>query len=304
MHSSGAPSVAYRLAILAVLAILVASSVPVAAQSSQPPSGALLTPLALGDNAIGQALQLVQAPLRFIDGDVNGVPTTDEPAYWDLDDSNSVSVGDLRLRAFRTHPAGAAVAVTDNDAGRLLTGSAAWFGAASGAWYADLDASRSVTVGDVRMADAISVVAGASDLGRGLDFPASGATPGRAAIADTDHDQRWDRGEAVYLDLDTASSPSQPTVSAGDLRLAARSAAASDPSVTNGSASGAAGPGGAEDPDGAGGADRGDASGSGGDGGWRAIDTILLLLALVNLVGLVFVYTRLRDGAPPRNPFK
>jgi hypothetical protein len=275
------------------LLVLAALALPAAAQ----PSSSLLVAVAQGDAATGQALVLVPAPLRFIDGDGNGRATTDEPAYWDLDDSNSVSVGDLRLRAFRTHPAGVSVAVTDNDAGRILTGGGAWFGSASGAWYADLDSSQSVTTGDVRMAGATEVAAGASELGRPLLFPAGAATPGRAAIADTDHDTRWDHGEAAYLDLDNANAPSLPTVSVGDLRLAYMAA------PSGGSSSGSAA-GGAVEPD-----DEGAQSGQGGAGGsggssWGTPETVLLILGLVNLVGLAFVYTRLRDGGAPRNPFK
>jgi hypothetical protein len=286
-----------HLRTFAVLLVAAALALPAAAQPSSATSPALLVPVGLGDPSIGSALVLVPAPLRYIDGDGNGRATTDEPAYWDLDDSNSVSVGDLRLRAFRTHVAGAAVVIMDNDAGRTLTGSGAWFGAASGAWYADLDSSQSVTVGDVRMAGATEVAAGATDLGRAMSFPASAATPGRAAIADADHDQRWDHGEAAYLDLDNANSPSLPTVSAGDLRAGY----AGTPS--GGSASGSAATGGS----GAGADDEGTPATQGGSGGgstWGTPETVLLILGLVNLVGLAFVYTRLRDGGAPRNPFR
>lgn len=282
-----------RALLLATTLLLLAVALPTVAQMGV--SGALLTPVALGDTAVGQPLLLLQGTLRYIDGDGNGVAAADEPAYWDIDDSNSANVGDLRLRAFRTHAAGTAVTVTDDDAGRALAGSSAWFGAASGAWYADLDASRSVTEGDVRMADASDVAPGASDLGRTLDFPASGAAPGRVAIVDADRDQRWDRGEAVYLDLDTASSPSQPTVSAGDLRLAYR-AASGQSGTMNGMADEQGGDGGGVQL--TGGEDDGDS------GGVRGLDVVLIVLGITNLLGLAFVYTRVRDGGRPRNPFK
>lgn len=244
-----------------------------------------------GDAALGQALSVVGAPIAFIDARVDQSPSTDEPLYWDLDDSHTVSVGDIRLRDFLGLAAGTEVLVSDLDAGRTLLAASAWFGATGGTWFADLDASRSVTAGDLRLGETASVVAdGSAEAGQPLAYPQGAQGQGTAALADLDGDRRRDAGEGLYLNLDTGVGP--PVVSLGDLRVVPVARAAGSQAPVGGSGGGGDG-------------DRPDASGAETEAStWGTPETVLLVLGLANLVGLAFVYTRLRDGGAPRNPFK
>lgn len=235
-----------------------------------------------GDAALGQSLSVVGAPITFIDAQVDQVANVDEPLYWDLDASNTVSVGDIRLRAFLGQAAGTEVRVSDLDTGRTLLATTAWFGTTGGNWFADLDASHSVTGGDLRLGETVSVVAaGSGEEGQPLAYPQGAQGPGTVALADLDGDRRRDAGEGLYLNLDTGVGP--PVVSLGDLRVVPAARPAASGQAASGGSSVA--------PE----ADKST---------WGTPETVLLVLGLANLVGLVFVYTKLRDGGAPRNPFK
>jgi hypothetical protein len=266
------------LAAAALLLLLLPASAAAAGAT------ALLVPTPFGDADVGQALLVRQAPIRFIDGNGDSKVGADEPAYWDLDDSNDVSVDDLRLRPFLGLLPGTAVAITDLDAGRKLAGSAGWFGAAGGHWYADVDGTATVTLGDLRLADATPVPATDPEAGRPVAFPPNAQPPGRASFVDSDRDAVRDHGEPVYLDLDAGGNPSQPTVSVGDLRLAYRAATAPDDGNDEGVLV------------------RTDVDDSAS--AWTPPVILAFLLGVANLVGLGAVYSLMRRTQRPRNPFK
>lgn len=276
-----------RLSALLVAALLLPLlAVPHVAAAGTP----ILAARQAGDSDLGRPLAAVNAPLRFIDGDGDNLPSIDEPAYWDLDDSSTVSVADLRLRPFLSLQAGTEVAITDADAGRDLKGASAWFGTAAGAWYADLDASRTVTPGDTRLGETATVVAAsAAEIGQPLALPQGAMGAGSIGLDDADSDRRRDRGEAVYIDLDTASTQGPPIVGIGDLRLM--------PLARPGSSGGSGAAGGNGASDGIGFAADGDS------GGLRGFDVVVLALLAINLLGLVYVVRVTRNGRP-RNPFK
>jgi len=279
-----------RLARHAAMLTLLLAWAPLAEAAD--PDPVVLQPVSAGDPSLGQALGTVNAPLAFVDAQVDQALGPTEPLYWDLDASSTVSAGDVRLRAFLGHDAGSAVAVPDLDVGRAVVASSAWFGATGGTWFADLDASRSVTPGDLRLDAAVDAVKDdAAERGQPLAYPQGGQGPGSVSLVDSDGDRRRDAGEGLYLNLDPGVGP--PVVSVGDLRIVPLSAKGS-----------AAGDG--DDvalDDGLDGYDTGGgADGGGGDGGVRGLDVVLLLLAAANLAGLAYVLRTRR--APPRNPFK
>lgn len=282
---------------LALLIALPLAAVPAASQST---AGPLVTPVALSSPDNGRALAAVNAPLGYLDGDVDLVVDADEPAYLDLDASGTVTVGDLRLAPFGTVPAGTEVAVADGDASRRLERASGWFGQSGTSWYADLDGTRTVTEADVRIDTAPQrVAAGSPERGQALSFPTTALLAGSVAIDDADRDGRHDRGEAAFLDLDTSARSGPPVAGAGDLRFTPSAVAAGEP-VSRAEFEDALRQLGVEaEP---GGGFTGAASGDAGEGGIRGLDIVLLVLAAANLAGLVVVLRSSRG--PPRNPFK
>lgn len=297
MASSRSPSIAHRAPAVATVALAVALALALAPVAAGAGPVQLLAAVQNGDGAIGHALTTLNAPLQFIDGDRDLKASPGEPAYWDLDDSTTVSVGDLRLRPYLAYGAGSLVQVTDHDTDRALYPSSGWFGSANGAWFADFDATKTVTAGDVRMASGAAVGSGDGDLGAALSFPQVAMPPGRIGLDDRDGDRRRDAGEDVYVDLDAGNVIGPALVGVGDLRQLAATTASSGSSASGGATAGAGGDG----SEGDGSTPPPEAPSS---GEWTAPVVLAVLLGLANLAGLVFVYSRLRGGGPPRNPFK
>jgi hypothetical protein len=263
-----------------------------------------LAALKAGDTDLNQPLTTFTAKVGYLDGNVNGSPDAaapDENVYLDLDGSTSVSYGDLRLTPFDTYAAGTVVDLANRDVGRALASVdySVWFAHAGESWYLDMDSSRTVSVGDVRMAATApgKVHAGDAALGTPLARP-DGARTGSLGW--------WGSGPrnptgALYVDIDIFSTGNGRT-SAGDLRLTPAGFAPDDAptraefeqaqhaGTQTVSASGSAAP---------------PASFGSAPSAWRALDWLLVGLAVLNLAGLVAVARRLEHlRGPPRNPFK
>lgn len=289
---------------LALAALAVAAlAFPAAAQS-----GGLATVVAQSDSGVQQQLQAMNTGLGYVDADGDARADgeePDEPVYLDLDGNRQVSYGDLRLTAIAGYPAGTSVAVGNQDLALPLAGLPGWFArtATGSAWFVDVDDSRSVSAGDVRLgATASRVRSSDSDLRAGLEAVQNQMPQGlRVGYLDLDSDGARDASEAVYLDLDVTGSPGIGKVTAGDLRLSP-----TGPGLDNG-------PTRAEFDQATG--KTSETGGSGSTGGvtivdresksdgsaWGMPETVLLILGLVNLAGLVVLYRR---GQRPKNPFK
>jgi hypothetical protein len=278
------------------LAALLALSIPVDAADL-----AVLVQVSAGASEIGRALTAMNVHVTFLDGDGDSVADADEPVYLDLDDNSVVTVGDLRLTSFGGYPAGTSVTVTNQDAGRALARSPGWFGSSGGHWYADLDGGKTVSDADVLLdGTPVRVAQGSPARGQALDYPSVALLAGSLGVDDLDHDGRHDAGEAAYLDLDTATRSGPPIVGTGDYRFVSQGPGLDD-TVTRAEFEQALAKAGVQQQNGS--YERTVVEHETGSS-WGTPETVLLLLGLVNLVGLVFVYTRLRDSGAPRNPFK
>ncbi|HEX2066757.1 MAG TPA: hypothetical protein VHI93_08095 [Candidatus Thermoplasmatota archaeon] len=250
------------------------------------------------DGEMGRMYQAGRAAVAFLDANLNGRPDTaapDEVVYLDLDGSGSASYGDLRLTAFDTYPAGSVVNQTNRDAGRpLALLHNAWFSQAGTAWVLDMDASSTLTVGDLRLQPMPAKVRAAEPgLGQPLARP-TGAQVG--AIAWTATGPR-DPANAFYVDMDRFTNGGD-RVSPGDLRITPLGLA-QDGAPTREEFEQAQRllmPASTED------AAQPPASIS--PAAWRALDWFVVGLGILNLVGLVAIARQLNQPRPPRNPFK
>ncbi len=120
----------------------------------------------------------------------------------------------------------------------------------------------------------------------------------RLGYLDLDSDNGRDAREPLIFDLDPNGSPGQGKATMGDLRLTP-SGAAVDDSVSRAEFEAALAAAGV-DATGAEPQRTPDADKS----TWGTPETLLAVLGLANLAGLAFVYTKLRAGGAPRNPFK
>jgi hypothetical protein len=235
--------------------------------------------------------------IGYMDANGNGRPDgTDpaEPVYFDLDGTHTVTYGDVRLSGFLHYAAGTWVNITNSDVGRVLVQPTGWFGTtALKAWVLDLDNSRSLTVGDLRM-DPFGTRVQAGETGS--IEPAQAQTSGTARVGhvDLDGDRARAAGEPIYLDTDPSLTAGSGRVSTGDMRLT--------PS----------GPGLDDAPTRAefdalqrrSGVDPATGTATSHDSGWHGPQLVLLALGLLDLAGVAYVYSLVRKGAPPHNPFK
>ncbi len=241
-----------------------------------------------GDPDSNQSLQTLHGAVAFLDANGNGKPDAsvpDEPVYLDLDGSNSVSYGDLRLTGYGPLASGTVVGVTDSDAGRALDLLPnAWFSTAGTTWILDVDGSRTISAPDIRFGDAPTRIGSTdSGLGQSLSRPASAQVGSLGFVGSGPRDILG----VVYVDLDSLTSGGgRATI--GDLRLhpagfaaPASSVNPSDPSASDGRLAPAQ------------------------DAGFRLLDGILVVLSLLNLAGLLFVVRSVNQlRGPPKNPFK
>ncbi|MEK6984792.1 MAG: hypothetical protein AABX89_00200 [Candidatus Thermoplasmatota archaeon] len=255
------------LVALAVVALLPATA-----------AAPFLSEVAGNDADINGSLSTVRAPFAFADANGNGrldnvAPT--EPIYVDLDGSNSVSYGDIRLAPFGSYAAGTRVDVTNRDVGRLLTATPGWFARATSVWIADLDNSQTATAWDVQFSTGSPTYLAAGDalIGQQLTAPAGNS---RSLAVTT--------SGGLFLDAESFTSGSG-RVSPGDLRITP-GPFASDDTPTPASSSGSS-------------------IVQANESGWRVLDGLLLVLTALNLVGLLFVVRTLTQlRGPPKNPFK
>ncbi|MFA5943244.1 MAG: hypothetical protein WC876_02120 [Candidatus Thermoplasmatota archaeon] len=261
-----------------------------------PAASAWADPAQANSPESGQVLSDLPAALAFIDGDGDGnadAATPDEPAYLDLDASQTVSYGDLRLTPFAGYPAGSMVDLANRDTTRVLSQTTGWLGVAQGAWYADLDGGGRLSAGDVRLDGATAgskASAATPGLGDSLLMPPMAASPrGHLDHVDADHDGRWAIGSPLFVDLD-----GDGRASTGDLRLAptgfgreegpspdemqaAHDAALAAAAAANAASTKASAP------------------------AWAGLGVLIGLMAAT---GVVWLYLRSRRPTAPRNPFK
>jgi hypothetical protein len=279
-----------RLAASTLVALALTLVVPAASAWASPADGS--------SPELGKAFADVTATLSFIDADGDGQPDAsapDEPVYLDLDGSQTVSYGDLRLTSFGPYPAGTLVDVANRDEARQLTTAGGWFGALGGAWYADLDGDSRLSEGDVRL-DGAAAGTKADDatpgVGQALRLPPMAASPrGHLDHVDADRDGHLAVGSPLFVDADGDGQ-----ASAGDLRLAnwgfgaesgpspAELAAARDAALAAAAVAKAS----AEEP----------------EPSWTVPQLLGVLIGLVAVAGVAHLYMRSRGPAAPRNPFK
>lgn len=248
------------------------------------------------DPTLGQPLSATTSALTFLDADGDAQPDSempDEPVYLDMDASRDVSFGDVRLTAYGAYPAFTLVDVTNRDTGRRLVVASGWLGVDDGRWSADLDGSRTTSVGDVRLdgdSPGTKLRLGHDGLGHRLESPASAVgITGQLDHVDANRDGRWGVGSALYLDVD-----GDRIVSAGDLRLtplgfgldAEPSPAEVEAALQVLAAAEAARAAAAEE-----------------EGGWATWQTATLLAAFAALAIVAIVVVRSRRTAGPRDPF-
>lgn len=169
-------------------------------------------------------VETILAPAGYVDANGNDafdLAEPDETMYLDLDDSGTVSFGDLRLNGFFSYAAGSAADYTNRDFGRVLEPARGWFARdAGGAWFFDADASRTVSLGDLRITGdqpGAKVGPGDAGLGAALAPVQESLTPAiRVGWNDVNGNQRRDLVEAVYLDVNVDRQ-----VTPGELRLRA-----------------------------------------------------------------------------------
>lgn len=268
------PTAMQRTLVAALFVALILAAAPVQGKS-EPFFGEVKA----GDGDVGVPFQSTHAPVAFIDGNGNGkadASDPDEPLYLDLDASGTVSHSDLRLTVFLGHGAGTLVDLADADAGRILTNSASAFLARSGStWWLDLAGNYAVDVGDLRLDASGPVKMHAGDAGLGTTLTVGGsAQTGFVSLTEgsTSH-------AVVYIDED-AYGNGGGHVTPGDLRFTAQTAT----SAASGPAASLVTP---------------------GESGWRLLDGILVVLAVLNLAGLLFVVRTVNQlRGPPKNPFK
>lgn len=301
---------AAALALLAVASLLA----PAAAQTAAHPLFAFVE---RGDADLGDATQARNAPVSFFDADGNGklgAAAPAEPVYLDLDDSRSVTYGDLRLTGIGPYTAGTLVDVPDQDIGRALNTVLGQFttkGASQ--WVIDNDADGKLTPGDLLLGTTVvRIVPGDAGAGQGLDeVPAQSLPRGVVNWIDANHDGRIQPGESVYVDADATGAAGAGRVSPGDLRITPTGFAVQAPAPV---ASVPATPGStAQSGDGLGATPSGAlATGSGSQAAAERtgllsnaspVEIILLVLVLVNVIGLVVVARRVA-AQKPKNPFK
>jgi len=264
------------------------------------PAHALATPVLAqvkaGDADINATLENFQAGIGYYDGNVNGHFDTvpDEPAYIDVDNSHSVSYGDLRLTAFAGHASGVSVLLADIDMGRpLAMPNNAWFlRTTDGSWAIDMDASSTLTAGDIVFPAGTPAKADAATPGLGGRLArVEGSQVGMLSSLHREHDA----DTVLYAEMDSFTTGAG-RVSAGDLRLTPAAAAAGAATTTGTAASGAMG-----GSDGA----AAPAAATSAPPAWRTLDWLLVGVGVLNLVGLVAVARMVNHlRGPPRNPFK
>lgn len=256
------------------------------------------------DAANGRILSTLTVTLGYVDANANGradPSSPAEPVYLDLDNSRTVTYGDVRLTPLGRYPAGSTVDVTNHDLHLTLVTPHGWVASTSqGAWLADLDANLQVSAGDVRLSGTFGehVDASAGDRGAGLQAVQQ-ATPtfSRVGYLDQDSDGRHDATEPLVFDLEPTGSAGSGRVSPGDLRLQPAGPGLDDgPSRAEFEALAAQGS--AED---SGSVTVVDDDPAGGRSAWGLPETVLLLLGVANLAGLAVLFRR---SARPRNPFK
>jgi hypothetical protein len=222
-----------------------------------------------------------RAALGFLDGNGDGhlqVANPAEPVYIDLDNSNSVTYGDIRLTAFTPYAAGTRVDLTNVDAGRPLASVTGWFAKGADGWVADLDGSGTLSVGDLRFIGEVprQAMPGDADLGLALTPLVGG------------HNFAMTTGGGLFLDVDV-SGTGGGRVSPGDARITPGPFAKDTPSTATGATTTIA-----PDP-----------LVKTTEGGWRLLDGILVALAILNLAGLLFVVRSVNQlRGPPKSPFK
>jgi hypothetical protein len=291
-----------RILPLAVAVLMAAGLTAVSAQTDS-----TFSVIALGDGFEGRSIVATNTLLGFTDLDSDGRADAGEPdetVYLDIDGSRSVTYGDVRLSTFLDYAAGTTVAATNRDLGRALTTAQGWIASTStGTWVMDVDGDRAISVGDVRFSATFGdrVLAGDADLRTSLQ-PAQQQTSSlsRLGYLDLDSDNARDPREPLIFDLDPNGSPGQGKATNGDLRLTPVGPGVDD-TLSRAEFEDAIGKAGVQQQNGS--YERTVVETEGGSS-WGMPETVLLLLALVNLAGLAFVYTRLRSGGAPRNPFK
>lgn len=267
-------------------------------------AGDFVTTVGASDPDVNRQLHTARATVGYLDGNRNARADAqpDETLYLDLDDSGAVSYGDLRLSPFDTYAAGTVVDLPNRDVGRpLATAANAWFaqaGGPGGAWMVDVDASATVTAGDVAFAAAPSrVAAGDARIGQALSRPADAPT---RAYGWTSADGRGAEAP-FYIDLDPPTSAGSRT-SPGDLRVSptgfapdnAPTRAEFEQALQRGTPTQAASTTSTTA------AEMGSAPTA-----WRTLDWLVVGLAVLNLAGLVAVARQVNQmRGPPRNPFK
>lgn len=204
------------LAVAALVALL-APTLPAAAQSAQ----GEVTTVTSTDPDILRALTGFRPLLGFTDANSNGIldSAPDEPAYLDLDESKTVTYGDLRLTAVFDYPAATRVDLTNRDFGWTLLQARGWFARApSGAWVVDTDDSGTLTAGDIRISgpEAWTKVTAAEAAATTPLTKVQGTLPPSARVGYVDQDLDGRRGpaDAAYVDLDADTK-----VTPGDLRI-------------------------------------------------------------------------------------
>ena len=127
------------------------------------------TVVAADDDDIGTRLLAFSGPERYHDADDSGTLDPGEPIYADVRDLGEVSAGDIRLTNAPVVPDGSVVAARDADVGNRLiafergerfvdfNGNGGLDGRLREAVYRDRDESRTVTIGDERLADSFIV---------------------------------------------------------------------------------------------------------------------------------------------------
>jgi hypothetical protein len=167
------------------------------------------------------ALVNVQPRLGYIDVNANGALDNepDETVYIDVDGGHAVTFGDVRLTSFLAYPAGTDVNFTNRDYGFALLEPRGWFARdGAGAWYVDMDASKTLSLGDVRLNGPVAGTkarSGEPGMGTTLELVQQTDTPTvRVGWSDGNANHRVDVGEPLYLDLNRDLQ-----VTPGELRL-------------------------------------------------------------------------------------
>jgi hypothetical protein len=265
----------------------------VVAAAAKAPS--LVAPVTGGDADLGTPLpSSFHFRVAYVDANGNGrvdSAAPDEPVYLDVDGSQTVSYGDIRLTEFH-YPAGTVVDLGNRDFGLKLSGSGVLARAGS-LWFADTDSTLTVSPSDVRLDSFTKVLAGDADLGAPLDIPPSA----RGALwwHDADGDGRRGAMETLYVDMDPYAAGLRG-VTVGDLRIVPGPFGVDD-YVREGDLAGLVPP--AASPEAP---LQAAVPVAQAEAGWRTLDWILVVVGVANLAGLVIV-GRLAAARHPRNPF-